>query len=110
MYAQRIAEPVHLRLLSRPQNLAIIGLLLLKQRVFEVDFFPDFGRGEFAGDVSGNDVVVGGRRGVFIKRCNSTSKRDDLDHGRGRETCNRREVSTEEAQLGHNPDLLWGIQ
>ena len=87
-YAQRIAEPVHLWLLSRPEDLAIISLLLLKHRVLDVDFFPDFGRGEFARDVSGNDVVVGRGGGVFIKRCNSTSQHDNLDYGRGSKAYN----------------------
>lgn len=68
MSAQRIAEPVHLWFLSGPEDLAIIGLLLLEHRVFEVDFFPDFGRGEFARDVSGNNVVVGRGWGVFVER------------------------------------------
>jgi hypothetical protein len=89
MYALRIAEPVHRWFLSRPEDLAFIGLLLLKDCVLEVDLFPDFGRSSVARDVSGNDVVVGRGRGVFIKRSNSTSKRDDLDYGRGREACNR---------------------
>lgn len=48
MYAQRIAEPVHLWFLGRPEDLAIIGLLLLKNCVLEVDLFPDFGRSDFA--------------------------------------------------------------
>jgi hypothetical protein len=47
-YAQRIAEPVHWWFLCRPDNLAIVGLLLLKHCVLEVDLFPDFGRGSFA--------------------------------------------------------------
>ena len=81
MYAQRIAEPVHLWFLSRPEDLTIICLLLLKHRVFEIDFFPDFRRGEFTRDVSGNNVVVGRRRGVFVERCNSASQRENLDYG-----------------------------
>lgn len=80
MYAQRVAEPVDLWFLSRPEDLAIIGLLLLKHRVFDVNFFPNFGRGEPARDVSGNDVVVGRGWGVFIKGCNSTSQSDNLEY------------------------------
>jgi hypothetical protein len=110
MYAQGIAEPVHLWFLSGPEDLAVIGLLLLEHRVFEVDFFPDFGRGEGTRYVAGNDIVIGRGRGVFVERCNSTSKCNNLDYGRGREAYNRREVSTKEAHLECNPDLLWGIR
>ena len=77
----RIAIPMHRWFLSRPEDLTPVCLLLFKDCVFEVGSFPDLGRCSVARDVSGNDVVVGRGRGVFVKRSNSTSKRDDLDYG-----------------------------
>lgn len=111
MYAQRIAEPVDLWFLSRPEYLTIIGLLLLEHCVFEVDFFPNFGRGESARDVSGNNVVVGRGRGVFVKRRNNASQSNNLDYGRGREACNCREMSTKEAYLASvtRPSLGYSV-
>jgi hypothetical protein len=81
VYALRIAVPVYRWFLSRPEDLAFIGLLLLEHCVLDVDLFPDFGRSRVARDVSGDDVVVGRGRGIFIKRGDSTSECDDLDYG-----------------------------
>ena len=80
MYALRIAVPVHWWFLSRPEDLAFISVLLLEDCVFEVGFFPYIGRSSVARDVSGNDVVVGRRWGVFIKRNDGTREHDDLDY------------------------------
>ena len=78
--------------------------------MLEVDLLPDFGRNSVARDVPGNDVVVGCGRGVLIKCGNSTSKREDLDYGRGRESCDSQEVSVRAKYLWCDPDLLWGIR
>ena len=57
-----------------------VGVFLLKDCMFEVGFLPYFGRSSVARDVSGNDVVVGRRWGVFIKRNDGTREHDDLDY------------------------------
>ena len=106
MCALRVAVSMHRWFLSRPENLTSIGLLLLEDRVPDVGPFPDFGRCSDARDVSSNDVVVGRGRGVFIKRNNSTSERDDLDYGRSRKTCNRQEVSRETVHLQSSPTFF----
>jgi len=105
-HALRIAVSMHRWFLSRPEDLASIGLVLLKDCVLDVGPFPDFGRCSVARDVSSDDVVVGRGRGVFIKCNNSTSKRDDLDYGRSRETCNHQEVSRETVHLRSSPTFF----
>ena len=77
----RIAIPVYRWFLSRPENLTFVGLLLLKDCVFDVDPFPYFGRSSIVRDVSGEDVVVGWGRGIFIKRNSNTGERNNLDYG-----------------------------
>jgi hypothetical protein len=110
LYALRVAEPVHRWFLGRPKDLAFIGLLLFEDCVLEVDLFPDLGGSIVARDVPGNDVVIGRGRSVLIKRSNSASKHGDLDYGRGREACNRSEVSMKAEYIWCNPNLLWGIR
>ena len=81
MHVLRIAVSMHRWLLSRPEDLAFIGFLLFKDCVFNVDSFPYFGRSSVARDVSGNDVVVGRGRGIFIKRNDGAGERNNLDYG-----------------------------